>query len=80
MIPEIAHLPKYMQRKPEIAAYACKVYPGDGPRHWRVPGTSSIHDVYRMNTTYKCSCQGGRAQHRCKHSIAVQRYCEQENI
>lgn len=78
---DISHLPKALQRRPDVAAYACKVFPGDGPRHWRVPGTSQIHDVYRLNTSFQCSCRNGRTQQRCKHVIAVERHCQQqENI
>ena len=75
---DIAHLPKCMQRKPEIRALTLRVYPGEGPRHYRVPGNSDIYDVHFFDNTYHCGCKASSRGARCAHVIAVQNYREQQ--
>lgn len=75
---DIAHLPKSMQKRPEIRALSLRVYPGDGPRHYRVPGTAQIYDVYAIHDTYYCGCKAGSRGARCAHIIATQRYRAQQ--
>lgn len=77
---DISALPKAMQKRPEVKALSLKVYAGDNPRHYRVPGDTSIHDVFLFGGSFKCSCRAAQSGRVCSHSIAVQRYCEhQEN-
>lgn len=75
---EIGHLPKSVQKLPHIRALTLRVYPGDGPRHYRVPGESNIYDVFRLNNTFTCSCKAASSRAKCAHVYAVQNYCAQQ--
>ena len=73
---DISHLPKSMQRRPEIRALTLKVYP-NGPGAYQVPGTDRIHDVFVHGDTYHCTCPAGMRDARCAHVIAVERYIKE---
>lgn len=75
---DISALPKREQKRPEIRALTLRVYPGEGPRHFRVPGTSEIYDVYYFQETYHCGCKASLRGATCAHVIAVQRYRNQQ--
>lgn len=77
---DISHLPKSMQKRPEIRALSLRVYRGDGPRHFRVPGNSDIYNVYAIENTFHCSCKAGSRGANCAHVIAVQHFLKQENL
>lgn len=79
---DISALPRSMQKRPEVKALALKVYAGDNPRHFRVPGDTTIHEVFLFGGSYKCSCRAAQSGRVCSHSIAVERHCQhnQENV
>lgn len=68
---DISHLPKSMQKRPEIRGLSLLAYRGDSPSHFRVPGAHGIYDVYAVNDSYYCGCQGGSKGAKCAHIYAV---------
>ena len=66
----ISHLPASIRKRPEIQALTLTVYadPLDD-RHFQVPGTSKIYDLYVVDSTIGCDCP---ATLPCKHAMAVQ--------
>jgi hypothetical protein len=75
---DISHLPKTLQRKPEIRALTLRVYPGDGPNHYKVPGGSAIYDVYFFGNSYHCGCKAAFSGRKCAHAIKAQQHREQQ--
>lgn len=75
---DLSHLPKSMLKRPEIRGLTLRVFPGDGPKHFRVPGTERIHDVWVFGDSIKCDCTAATTGRLCAHYYAVKRHVQKE--
>lgn len=77
---DISALPRSVQKRPEVRALSMRVYPGEGPRHWRVAGEHDIYDVYYFGDSFHCGCKAGSSGRICAHAIRAKQAREhQEN-
>lgn len=70
-------LPKALQRRPDVRALTLRVYP-QSPNAFKVPGTSAIYDVFRVDGALHCTCQAAAHGCDCAHALAVELHLQKD--
>ena len=77
MTVDISHLPKSLQRKPEVRALSLHVIPMRDGR-LIVDGSEYGYEFWVTDgRASRCTCPQGITRDYCAHSIAIKRYLEE---